>query len=236
MVTIAANFELSSLQRAAKAFGAQQMPFASALALTRLAQGVSADEAEAARETFDNPTPFTQKSFAVTAATKKNPIAYVQARKIAAQYLAPYVYGEDRSLGGKKAMLVPRDVGLNQFGNLPRNKLKTLKGKPNIFVGTVKFKKSGKTISGVWQRPDNGLRRSGYRGTKGATRGAKTASSVAGTATGLKLLIQFEDTTPAPKHLPFYETAKAYVAKHARDEFTTALRQAFETARRGRHR
>jgi hypothetical protein len=113
----------------------------------------------------------------------------VQARKIAAQYLAPYVYGEDRFLGGKKAMLVPRDVGLNQFGNLPRNKLKTLKGKPNIFVGTIKFKKSGKTISGIWQRPDNGLRRSGYRGTKGATRGAKTASSVAGTATGLKLLI-----------------------------------------------
>jgi hypothetical protein len=137
----------------------------------------------------------------------------VQARKIAAQYLAPYVYGEDRFLGGKKAMLVPRDVGLNQFGNLPRNKLKTLKGKPNIFVGTIKFKKSGKTISGIWQRPDNGLRRSGYRGTKGATRGAKTASSVAGTATGLKLLIQFEDTTPAPKHLPFYERARAYVAK-----------------------
>ncbi len=221
MVAIKADFDLSGLQRAAKAFGAEQMPFAEALALTRLAQGVAADESEAVRQTFENPTPFTQKSFAVTPATKKNRVAYVRAKDIAARYLAPYVFGGERSLGSKKAMLVPRNVAVNQYGNLSRNKLATLRGKKNVFIGQVKTKK-GKTISGVWQRP--------------AAVPSKGKKGAAASSSGLTLLIQFEDTTPAPKHLPFHERAKAYVAKHAKDEFTAALRQAFETARRGRRR
>jgi hypothetical protein len=221
MLAVKANFDLSGLQRAARAFGAEQIPFAQALALTRLAQGVSADEAQTVRETFDNPTPFTQKSFSVTPATKKTPIAYVRAKDIAARYLAPYVFGGERSLGSKKAMLVPRNVALNQYGNLSRNKLATLRGKQNVFIGQVKTKK-GKTISGVWQRP--------VAAPTKARKGAPAAAS------GLTLLIQFEDTTPAPKHLPFHERAQAYVAKHAKDEFTAALRQAFDTARRGRRR
>jgi hypothetical protein len=215
MFTITANLELSGLQRAAKALGAKQIPFATALALTRLAQGVSAAETVAVIDTFDSPTPFTQKGFRVTPATKRELVAYVNAKDIVAQYLAPYVAGGNRSLGAKQAMLVPRGVATNQYGNLSRNKLKTLKGKPNVFVGQIKTRK-GKLINGVWQRP-----------TAAARKGKASRSA----QSGLKLLIQFEDTTEAPKHFPFFERARAYVAANAKDEFAAALRQAFATAR-----
>ncbi|QSR16056.1 hypothetical protein [Novosphingobium sp. KA1] len=217
MTVIRADFDLSVLQRAARAFGAEQMPFAEALALTRLAKGVSAEESRAVVDTFDNPTPFTQKAFTVRAATKAVPIAYVSAKDIAVQYLAPYVFGGERSLGAKRTMLVPKASGTNQYGNLPRNKLKTLKGKPNVFVGTVATK-GGQQIAGVWQRPSA----SAGRGKRNAGRAAQS---------GLKLLIRFSDTTEAPKHLPFFESARAYVARHAADEFRAALRQALATSR-----
>ncbi|WP_260927393.1 hypothetical protein [Novosphingobium sp. 9] len=220
MLAIHADLNLTGLQKAARSFGAKQMPFATALALTRLAQGVSAAETQAVIDTFDNPTPFTQKGFRVQPARKSEPVAYVMAKDIAAQYLAPYVFGGDRSLGNKKAMIVPRDVALNQYGNLTRNKLASLKGKPGVFVGKVKTKK-GAVISGVWQRP--------MIAAASGKRGKKAAPKPSG---GLKLLIQFEDTTPAPKHLPFFERAKAYVRANAAAEFQAALRQALSTARR----
>ncbi|WP_395391470.1 hypothetical protein WBP07_12630 [Novosphingobium sp. BL-8A] len=218
MVAIRADFDLSALQRAARAFGAEQMPFAEALALTRLAKGVSAEETRAVIDTFDNPTPFTQKAFAMQPATKAKPIAYVNAKDIAAQYLAPYVYGGDRSLGTKRTMLVPKAAGTNQYGNLARNKLKTLKGKPNVFVGTVTTK-GGQKIAGVWQRPS------------AANVGRRKRASARPTQSGLKLLIRFSDTTQASKHLLFYERARTYITRNARDEFRAALRQALSTTR-----
>lgn len=221
MVAIRADFDLSALQRAARAFGSQQMPFAEALALTRLAKGVSAEETRAVIDTFDSPTPFTQKAFTVRPATKAAPIAYVSAKDIAAQYLAPYVFGGERSLGKKRAMLVPKATGTNQYGNLSRNKLKTLKGKPNVFVGTI-TSKGGQKIAGVWQRPASSARAAPAKGKRKSARPVQS---------GLKLLIRFSDTTEAPKHLPFYERARAYVARHAPEEFRAALRQALFTTR-----
>lgn len=220
MLSINISADLSGLQRGLRAFGAKQVPFATALTLTRLAQGVSDQESDAVRETFDNPTPFTQKGFRVQPATKADQVAFVFAKDIAAQYLAPYVFGGPRWLGSKRAMLVPKGVATNQYGNLPRGKLQALKGKPGIFVGDVKTK-GGKTIGGVWQRPVAAARPRGMR------RGA-----IAQPRGGLKLLIRFEDTTQTRKHLPFYERAQAYVSRHARDEFTRALRQALATGRR----
>lgn len=216
MLAIRADFDLSGLQRAASAVRSDQMRFATALALTQLAQGVSAEETDAVIDTFDNPTPFTQKGFRVAPAKKNDPVAYVHAKDIAAQYLAPYVFGGQRSMGRKKAMLVPRGVATNQYGNLARTKLSSLKAKQNVFVGQIKTRK-GKLINGVWQRPTAAAR----KGKVG-----RAAQS------GLKLLIQFEDTTEAQKHFPFYERARAYVAANAGNEFAAALRQAFATARK----
>lgn len=210
--------DLKPLQRAFIGLRAKQAPFATALALTSLAKGVQTLEGEEIIETFKSPTPFTQKAFGITSATKSRPVATVFAKDVQAEYLAPYVDGGARSLGSKKAMLVPVDVGTNQYGNLPRNKLAQLKGKPGVFIGTVQTK-AGKRIAGVWQRPRPvaaGKRR------KGMTQSRQH----------LKLLIEFKDTTPAPSHLPFFEKANAYLRANAAREFDAAMRKALATAKR----
>lgn len=196
---------------------ARQVPFATSLALNTLARGVAVEERELIGQTFDSPTPFTQNAYRVEVATKSRPVAIVAAKDIQAQYLTPYVVGGARFLGTKKAMLAPRGVALNRYGNLTRGKLQALKGKPNVFIGPVKTR-SGRIVNGVWQRPVNGQRRDGTRGTQGKT--------------GLRLLIQFEDTTPAPKRLPFEQRARAYIDRHSRAAFEYALRMTFATPRR----
>lgn len=209
---------LAPVHRAMIALGAKQVPFAMSLAINTLARGVSDDQAKLLDATFDNPTPFTERAYRIEAATKGKPSALVAAKDIQAQYLAPYVFGGERFLGAKRGMLAPRGIKLNQYGNLPRNKLATLKSKRGIVIGPIKTK-SG-TISGVWQRPTAAKKPRGKRANGPQPR------------TGLKLLIQFEDTKPVPKRLPFEKRARAYLASHAEAAFTDALRRALSNARR----
>ena len=212
--------DLRPLQKAFINLGAKQVPFATSLALNALAKGVAAEETKAVDQTFKSPTPFTENAFRIEVATKSKPIAIVAAKDIQAQYLAPYVLGGERFLGTKRGMLAPRAIGLNQYGNLPKNKLKQLQGMPGIFIGPIKTK-SGRVISGVWQRP-----------TVAKARGAKRGRGASPAPVGhLKLLIQFEDTTPAPVRLPFFERAQAYLKRNAVREFDIAMRRALATAR-----
>lgn len=219
MLTLNIRSDMGAVHRALSDIHAKQMPFATALALTKLAQGAAQVESKQIDATFKKATPFTERSFFVTPATKSRPIAFVSAKDIQAQYLAPYVFGGDRFLGSKKAMLVPKDIATNQYGNLPRNKLRQLKGKPGIFIGPVKTK-SGAVINGVWKR-------NGPLPTKGLKRG-----KVASPSGGLTLLVRFEDSTPVRKHFPFVERATDYVRRNAKAEFAAALKQAVATAKR----
>lgn len=212
--------DLKPLQRAFIALGAEQVPFATSLALNSLAKGVAEVERAAIDATFKSPTPFTENAYRIIVATKSRPIARVAAKDIQSAYLTPYVDGGDRYLGAKRGMLVPRGVGLNQYGNLPKSKLASLKGKPNIFIGPIKTR-AGKIVNGVWQRPNAGVGRARPRkGAAPAPRGP------------LKLLIQFEDTTPAPKHLDFEAVAVRYIRANAAREFKAALQRAFATRRK----
>jgi hypothetical protein len=218
MIGIGIKGSLSPLHRSMIALGAKQVPFAMSLALNTLAKGVAADQAKLIDETFDTPTPFTEKAYRIEVATKSRQIAVVAAKDIQAQYLAPYVVGGARSLGTKRGMLAPRGVGLNQYGNLTKGKMASLKGKRGVFIGAVTTK-AGKTINGVWQRPAAAKR----------TRGAR--ANGAQPRAGLKLLIQFEDTAQVPKRLPFEQRARTYLRRHAAAAFTDALRRALSTRR-----
>jgi hypothetical protein len=210
MVAINIKADLKGVHRAFINLKAKQAPFATALALTTLAKGAAAAERDEAAKTFDTPTPFTLNAFRVQPATKSNLVAVIAVKDVQAEYLEPYVVGGDRYLGKKKGMLAPRNVALNQYGNLSRGKIRALQAKPNVYVGKITTK-SGRVISGVWQRP-------------GPARKGKSAGPI-------KLLIRFEDTTPAPKHLAFVERATSYVRANAVREFQAAMRKAMATAR-----
>lgn len=219
MLALNIRSDLKPLQRAFIDLRAKQAPFATALALTRLAKGVQAVEDAEIAKTFDNPTPFTRNAIAVQPATKSKPIAIVFPKDVQEEYLAPYVLGGNRSLGSKRGMLVPVDAATNQYGNLSKGQLARLKGKPNVFVGKVTTKAGG-VINGVWQRNPVTARAGAGRRAAPAAKGP------------LKLLIEFKDTTPTKKHLAFYERAEAYVRRNAAREFDAAMRQALATARK----
>ncbi|WP_174296522.1 hypothetical protein [Sphingomonas bacterium] len=225
MLKITVN--LTPLKQALSDLQKEQLPFAEALALTRLAQGVRDAERKEEEKTFDTPTPFTVNSITMKSATKANPVARVYAKDIASHYLEPYVFGGNRSLwsakGEKAGMLTPKAQRVNAFGNLTKNALATLKGNRNVFIGEVKLK-SGEAIRGVWMRQARQPR------PQGAPRRARgTAPKPKGP---LKLLIRFADTTPVPRRLPFFETANAYVRANAEREFHKALAEAMRTATR----
>lgn len=196
--------DLRGIHRAMIALKAEQVPFATALALNDLAAGVRGAETDAVKSTFESPTPFTERAFRIEPATKRDPVAIVAIKDIQAAYLRPYVEGGKRWLGTKKGMLKPVNVGVNRYGNLTRGKLASLKAKSSVTIGAIKTRK-GETINGVWQR---------------------------GKKRELSLLIRFEDTTEAPKRLPFEAVARSYVREHAAAAFDRALRRANETRRR----
>ena len=229
MISINIKANLKPLHQAMIAIGKEQVPFAMSLALNDLARGVRDLERDLVSDTFETPTPFTQNAFRIEVATKSKPIARVAAKDIQSAYLEPYVVGGNRSLGNKRGMLAPRGVGLNQYGNLSKGKLASLRAKPGVFVGAVTFKKGGKTINGVWQR---GQTKRGARTKGNGSYGTKGKHHQAGgVRTTLKLLIQFEDTTPVKKRLPFEQRARTYIERNAAAAFDAALRRALASAR-----
>ncbi|WP_242183112.1 hypothetical protein [Sphingomonas sp. CARO-RG-8B-R24-01] len=228
MFAVNIRADLKPLHRAFVDLKAKQAPFATALALTTLAKGVQAAEDAEIAKTFSKSTPFTRNAIAIVPATKSKPVAIVFPKDVQAAYLAPYVVGGNRSLGSKQGMLVPIGAATNQYGNLTKGQLARLKGKPNVFVGSVTFRKNGKTVNGVWQRSavPRGKRRDGERGTRGDSQG-----KIYGVRTTLKLLIEFSDTTQVKKHLDFYGRANAYLKANAAREFGAAMQRALATSR-----
>jgi hypothetical protein len=219
VIALNIKVDLKPLQRAFIDLRSKQVPFATALALTTLAKGAQALERADILETFPTATPFTQGGVAITPATKSRQVATVFIKDIQSAYLEPFVDGGVHYLGGKRGLLVPKGINVNQYGNLPKGKLQALKGKPGIFVGSVKTKHG--LINGVWQRPV-----AASVATKGSKRG-----TVAKPRAPMKLLIRFEDPQPVKEHLDFYRRAERYLRANAPAVFNQSMRKALATAR-----
>lgn len=226
--------DIDRLRKSLTALERDQLPFATAKALTALAKTAQAAEKEAMPEVFDRPTPFTVNSVAVKSARKSDLEARVFIKDVAAAYLAPFEFGGNHTMiGAGKTWLNPKDrTLLNQYGNLPRNLMRRLTANPNVFVGSVTFRKSGETVSGIWERPKTGGRL-GVRGQHRKRRGTKgnTKNVVGGVRTGLKLLVRFGDARPVRQHLEFGDRAFEVVDDHFDREFEAALGDAVSTAK-----
>lgn len=128
----------------------KQLPFAIARALTETARDSVKPAIEKRIETaFDNPTPFTKKGVGWVGATKARLVATVLIKPIQADYLKLQETGGTRKPKGR-ALVIPSQIRLNKYGNIPRRKLQQLLQKPNVFSGRV----GG--VGGVWQRMKGG--------------------------------------------------------------------------------
>ncbi|CAK7026347.1 hypothetical protein [Saezia sanguinis] len=195
----------------------KQIKYAQVRALTKVARQIQADEQANIENTFDNPTPFTVNSVKSFGARRDDLRAKVFIQSIAASYLDPYESGGVRKLSGN-ALLNPKSVALNKYGNLARNKTSTLTAKPNVFVGTVKTSRGD--VRGIWQRK---ARR------KTTAKRRRTVSKRQ--ASQLKLLIRFGDALPVKQELGFYDVAQKTVSQHLQPAMQEAIREAFSTAK-----
>jgi len=138
MIVVGVKADISAAIAKCNRLAKSQVPFATALALTRAAQKTKARLVEEMQRDFDRPTPFTLNSLRVDAATKQDLRAKVYFKDFAGsgtpagKYLAPEIYGGPRHAKGFERALqragilpsnwycIPTDgAPLDQYGNVP---------------------------------------------------------------------------------------------------------------------
>ncbi len=199
----------------------KQIPFATAQAMTAVVRKIEDAQKVAMQRNLDNPTPFTVKSVRSKGARKTDLKAKVFVMNTAAAYLEPFETSGVHKLNGS-ALLNPKDIKLNKYGNLPRNKLSSLKSKENTFIGDI----SG--VNGVWQR------RKAKKGKKGRKRLQRSPN---GTRRDRKkqpmpkLLIRFGDALPVEPVLGYQDRAMKMTQALLPQEINRAIAEAIRTAR-----
>jgi hypothetical protein len=222
---ISVRSNVKEIQKKLTNFAFQQLPFATAVTLTALAKKVKEEEVKQIKATFKNPSPFTVNSVRSQGARKNNLVAKVFVMDKAAAYLAPYEAGGVHRLPGK-ALLNPKDIALNQYGQLSRTLLSKLKARSDIYIGPIKTRRG--TISGVWQRE-------AVKATVTRLKGGKLVASTTrrglNTSGRLKLLIRFGNALPVKKHLGYQVRAKRVVDGNFASEMNAALAKAMASSR-----
>lgn len=199
----------------------KQVPFATAQALTSVARQIAAAEKTAFQRKLENPTPFTVNSVGSVGARRDNLTAKVYVRDIAAGYLEPFEFGGVHKLNGQ-ALLNPKDIKLNKYGNLSRNKLSQLKAKSNVFIGDVDG------INGVWQRVKAKKGRKGKKRQKRSANGTRRARDKNPMP---KLLIRFGDALPVKSTLGYMDRAEKMAAALMPGAISKAIDEALKTAK-----
>lgn len=205
--------ELKSLKK--------QIHFATAQALTSVARQIAAAEKTAFQRKLENPTPFTVNSVGSVGARRDSLTAKVYVRDIAAGYLEPFEFGGVHKLNGQ-ALLNPKDIKLNKYGNLSRNKLPQLKAKSNVFIGDVDG------INGVWQRFKA---KKGRKGKKRQKRSANRTRRAREKNPMPKLLIRFGDALPVKPTLGYMDRAEKMAVALMPGAISKAIDEALKTAK-----
>ncbi|MBP6083526.1 MAG: hypothetical protein KA732_19920 [Providencia sp.] len=199
----------------------KQIPFATAQALTSTARKIENAQKVALQRNLESPTPFTVKSIKSRGARKSDLRAKVFVMNIAAEYLTPFEKGGVHKLNGS-ALLNPKNIKLNKYGNLPRNKLSSLKAKDNTFVGELNG------VNGVFQRKKAKKGRKGKKRLKRSTNGTRRDRQK---QPAPKLLIRFGDALPVQSVLGYQDRAQRMAQALLPQEISRAFEDAMRTAK-----
>ena len=187
------------LRKAAK----KQLPFATAVALTKTAKHLAEVERRSLSKHLDRPTPFTKKAFAIKPARKQDfktgrIFSRLFIKDAQEKYLRFAIEGGTRRPKNRAIVVPGQATRLNRYGNLSRNFIKNMLAKPNVFTTTING------TGAIVQRMRSGI---------------------------LKTLVIFTSSASYEKRLPFFEIAKRVVPKRVVIEMNRALRSALRTAR-----
>lgn len=219
----------------------QQLPFATALAMTRTAQDVKSEEISVMKRVFDRPTNYTLNSLFVRPATKRDLIASVEFKEFAGKgtpakrFLNPHVHGGGRSHKRSERLLM--SSGLSSFGGF------TVLGRsaPRDSHGNMTGGQYTKLLSQVRASGDATSNASGSRRSKAkrktgghfiAEHGNRLKPGVyQREGQNVKPILIFTKAPVYRKRFPFYETASTVVAARFDDNFKAAFQFAMGTAK-----
>lgn len=220
----------------------RQIPFATALALTRTAQLVKAEIEREMRSVFDRPTRWTLNSLRLFPAKKTRLEARVwmknEADKAApaTQWLSPQIEGGRRPLKRSEALLRRR-------GRLPADKFVVpAKGARRDRYGNMSRGQIQKILSGLgaqfdaYQNSTDSRRSRGNRKRYFVMRRGSEPIGIA-ERTGkrrLNLVLAYVSQPSYQPRLDFYGIGNRVAAKHLGEEFGRALEQALSGSRPGR--
>ncbi|TCS37473.1 hypothetical protein EDC30_104277 [Paucimonas lemoignei] len=200
MMSMSVKSNVDAVRKNLTDIAKKQLPFAVAKGLTATAKDTQGVLTEALPRQLDRPTPFTMRAFAITPATKSKLYAKVFVKPDQWKYLTYQFEGGDRKPTGR-ALVLPKNVKLNQFGNMQRRAIKQLLAKKNVFSGVVDG------VPGIYLR--------------------KQFAS----GTGVQLLVGYADQVRYRKRYPFQAIAQRSVSKAFDRNFKRALDEALASAR-----
>ncbi|HFF9159678.1 TPA: hypothetical protein ACGE83_000567 [Klebsiella pneumoniae] len=197
----------------------KQIPYATAQAMTAVVRQIAAAQKVALGRKLESPTPFTVNAVGSSGARKNDLRAKVFVRDVAAEYLEPFEFGGEHKLNSQ-ALLNPKNIKLNKYGNMPRNKLSQLKAKPNVFVGEVNG------VDAVWQRrkPKKAKKKRARRSANGTRRPKRKQRAP-------KLLVRFGDALPVTPVLGYMDRSKAMAEALMPAALSRAIADAIKTAK-----
>lgn len=245
MIKITHNADL--LAKKLDAFTGRQLPFATSLALNRVAQRVKAGQLQVMKRVFDRPTPFTMNSLMLTPATKTKLVAKVWFRDYATKgtpaqkYLGPEVFGGNRGHKRFERALVARGymkptqfavpaagAQLDSFGNVSRGQ-------------TVKIMTALRTHHEVGYNANRTTSRRSVRrgrnaqyfvGQPGGEQAGIWQKVQTGFGEGIRPVFLFVDRNPRYRvRLAFFKIAENIMRARYAEEFKRAMDQAISTAR-----
>jgi hypothetical protein len=145
MVTMSFELNIKALEQSLSRLEREQLPFAVSVALNNTATDVRDSFKRTLQRELDRPTPFTLNGTYIQRARKRRLVAEVGMKDRQAAYLEKQLRGGIR-VPRRKALVVPSAQRRNKYGNMPRNTVKRLLKKRNVFSGTIN------STPGLWQR------------------------------------------------------------------------------------
>lgn len=213
----------------------KQLPFATALAMTKTAKEVKVEEITTMKRVFNSPTPYALNALAVKPATKRDLIASVEFKEFSAKgtpakrFLNPQVHGGGRSLKSSERQLAPYMAGKrftapaqgyprDRYGNIPGSTINRILSHLNANrdatqnVTGSKRSKAKRANSQFFGIPGKGVfeRRSKNR---------------------IRPVLIFTKAPRYTKRFPFYETGARVVKDRFDVNFAIAWQRAMATAR-----
>lgn len=258
MIKVDVRLELKAFEAQMNSLQRRQLPYATALSLTRTAKFAERKVREEIGRVFDRPTKFTQNATFVTPATKQRLWAEVKIKDesvkavAAIKWLAPQIYGGTRSFKRFEGLLKARGIlpagmyavpgqgaRMDAYGNMSRGQITQILSR----LGASRDPLSNQTARSKRSRRngDEYFALSVRRGRLGpgiyqrisyAEHFGKSAGRQ-GTGGGSKVMpvMVFVPRARYRRRLRFYEVAEQSAQMRWPIEFALAMRDALRTAR-----